>query len=111
MINNWTDIVNGIFECAGLFFIVPSIVKTVKSKTTDSVSYVTLAFFTAWSFWNIYFYPSNGLTVSFVGSIFIGIANLVWLVLVVKYSIDAHKFKKNNFAVNHLGKCYKKTEL
>ena len=82
---NITDLINGGFECVGIFFIIPSIIKTIKDKEVKGVNWLTVAFFTIWGIWNLIFYPINGLIFSFIGGIGIGVSNLVWAILLIYY--------------------------
>ena len=82
---NWTDIVNGVFELAGAFFILPSILSAMRTKKVASVNWLTIVFFTSWGFWNLYFYPTNGFTLSFIGGLLLSCANITWLTLILKY--------------------------
>ena len=83
---NYTDLVNGAWEIIGGLFIIPSILNTIKEKEVKGVNWLTILFFLAWGLWNIYFYPSNGLMFSFYGGIFLGVMNLIWVILLIKYN-------------------------
>lgn len=82
---NYTDIVNGLWEIAGGFFILPSIINILKEKEVKGINWLTPTFFLCWGLWNIYFYPHNNLIFSFYGGIFLAIMNLIWVVLLIKY--------------------------
>jgi len=82
---NYTDIINGVFEIFGGIFIIPSILKVLKEKSVKGINWVTTLFFTCWGLWNLIFYPVQGLKMSFYGGVFLVLANLTWLVLLIYY--------------------------
>lgn len=82
---NWTDIVNGLWEAAGVVATIPSIRSVLKTKSSAGVKWGTILFFEAWGIWNVFFYPMNGHMVSFYGGVLLALANLVWLILLIKY--------------------------
>jgi len=75
----WPDIINGSFEFLGAPFILTSVFKLYKEKQATGVSWVHAGFFSAWGFWNLFYYPHLDQWVSFCGGIAIVLANLVWL--------------------------------
>lgn len=80
------DLVNGLFEMFGMFFILPSIVKLYKDKEVKGVSWIHACFFAAWGLWNLVYYPSLQQWLSFAGGIGIAIANIVWLSQLIYYT-------------------------
>jgi len=83
---NITDLINGFFEFLGFLFIIPSIKNIIKEKEVKGVNWLTVGFFTIWGVWNLIFYSCNNLSLSLVGSIFLCIANFIWLILLIKYT-------------------------
>lgn len=83
----WPDIVNGCFEVLGGAFVALSIRKTLKDKRVRGVSWLTTAFFAAWGWWNLFYYPSLGQWVSFAGGIGVVAANTTWVALLVWYTV------------------------
>ena len=79
------DVINGAFECSGGFFVLLSVIKMLKDKKVAGVSILTVLFFTSWGLWNLYYYPYLNQIVSFLGGVFVVIANFAWLYLVIKY--------------------------
>jgi hypothetical protein len=73
------DIVNGVFESLGGFFIGLSIAKLHREKIVKGVSWLHVAFFSSWGFWNLYFYPHLDQWFSFVGGAILVTANAIWL--------------------------------
>ena len=77
------DLVNGSFECLGGFAILQSIRRVLKDKQVKGVSVLHVAFFSLWGFWNLYYYPSLGQSLSFWGGVLVTVANTTWVCLLV----------------------------
>jgi len=73
------DLVNGIFEGFGSFFILNHCRALWKSKQARGISLLSTSFFTAWGLWNVYYYPHLDQWMSFIGGLGICAANLVWV--------------------------------
>lgn len=83
----WQDFLNGSFELAGGLFILLSIFKLRREKRVRGVSYVHVGYFTAWGYWNIYYYPYLDQWMSFIGGLSIVLINTVWLGQIIYYTI------------------------
>lgn len=81
----WPDIVNGVFESAGGFFIALSIRKLHHDKLVRGVSWPHVAFFSSWGYWNLYFYPNLDQWFSFGGGAFLVASNTAWLLQIAYY--------------------------
>lgn len=79
------DLLNGCFELFGIAFIILSIMKATKNKSSAGVNWIHPAFFTAWGLWNLFYYPYLNQWLSFVGGIGIFVTNMVWVALLIKY--------------------------
>jgi hypothetical protein len=79
------DLINGVFESVGGFFIWLNIVKLHKQKMVRGVSWMHVAFFSAWGIWNLYYYPALAQWLSFFGGLFLVISNLIWLAQIAHY--------------------------
>lgn len=79
------DMINGSFQMIAAPFISLSIVKLYKEKKVRGISYLHVAFFTCWGFWNLFYYPYLGQWSSFVGGIVIVMVNLIWLIQMIYY--------------------------
>lgn len=90
------DLINGIFELSGSLFILLSIIKLYKSKIVRGVSYIHIGYFSAWGFWNIYYYPYLKQWISFIGGIGIIITNTTYLILLIYYTIKEKQNDKKN---------------
>ncbi len=82
----WPDVVNGCYEGFGGLMMLLNCYRLYKDKQVKGVSLVTTAFFTSWSFWNLYYYPSLGQWFSFSGGLIIGFFNALWVGMAVYYS-------------------------
>lgn len=80
------DIINGLFEVFGGVFITMSIIKLHRDKQVAGVNWLMIAFFAAWGYWNLYFYPSLGQWWSFWGGIGVVITNTIYLGMLIYYS-------------------------
>lgn len=76
---NWPDFINGTFESLGGLFIFFSIEKLYKQKIVRGVSWVHAAFFSAWGYWNLYYYPHLDQWFSFWGGAGLVATNTIWL--------------------------------
>jgi len=85
------DIANGIFEFVGALFICLSIRRLYLDKKVRGVSVVPITFFALWGWWNLYFYPSQGLWWSFLAGLFMVTANSVWLLQMGFYVLTERK--------------------
>ena len=81
------DIINGCFETVGGVLIWFNIFKLFKDKQTKGLYLPVCVFFCVWSLWNIIYYPSLNQTLSFIGAIFLGIANIIWIILAYYYKL------------------------
>lgn len=82
----FADLTNGLFELCAVPFIIMSIAKTQKNKSSEGVNWLHPTYFTLWGIWNLYYYPSLNQWVSFLGGLAIVIANIVWVTLLIKYN-------------------------
>lgn len=81
----WQDAANGAFELFGAPFIFLSVVKLLREKSVRGVSWIHASYFTAWGFWNLYYYPHLDQWLSFAGGTAIVLANVTWVILLVYY--------------------------
>lgn len=81
----WPDVVNGLFECLAGFAILNHCRILYKDKLYRGVSLLSTAFFMAWGFWNLFYYPHLDQIFSFLGGIAVVSANVLWVVLMLYY--------------------------
>lgn len=83
------DIINGGFEFAAGLAVLRHCAVLQRDRQVRGVSIPAMFFFTAWGFWNIYYYPFLGQPFSFVGGIFVTVANCGYLALLMQYRAGA----------------------
>lgn len=83
----WQDFLNGSFELLGGLFILLSIIKLHREKRVRGVSYIHVGYFTAWGYWNIYYYPYLNQWISFIGGLSVVTINTFWLGQIIYYTI------------------------
>lgn len=82
----WEDIINGIFETFGGFFIFCSLQKLKHDKRVAGISWLHMAFFTAWGYWNIIYYAQLQQWFSWIGGILLVLTNTAYLAMLIYYS-------------------------
>lgn len=81
----WQDILNGIFESLGGLFITLSCIKLHRDKKVKGVSFIHVAYFTLWGYWNIHYYPHLDQWLSFAGGLVVVLTNTIWLGMLFYY--------------------------
>lgn len=81
----WQDNVNGLFEFCSGFFILLHCLKMFQDKGVRGVSFLAAVYFTAWSYWNLHYYPHLHQWWSFGGGIFTTMAHTIWFLMIVYY--------------------------
>lgn len=79
------DLINGCFEFLAGAFILDHCRAVLRDKKVAGVSLWSVAFFTAWGIWNIFYYPHLNQMISFIGGLFVVSANALWLMLLWRY--------------------------
>ena len=79
------DGINGLFELCGGLIIALSIRRVLIDKCVRGLSVWHVAFFAAWGYWNLFYYPHLDQWLSFVGGLVVVAGNSVWVVLLVWY--------------------------
>lgn len=85
LLAKWPDLVNASFELFGGFFIFRNCFFLWRDKLVKGVSVLSTVFFTGWGFWNLYYYPSLGQWVSFLGGLLITLGNVFYVSLMIYY--------------------------
>jgi hypothetical protein len=81
-----SDLVNGLFELLGALFVLNNCRAVLRDRAVKGVSILSTAFFTAWGFWNLYFYPHLGQWWSFIGGAVLVAANVAYVALLMRFS-------------------------
>ena len=95
------DFINGAFELLGGFFIALSVLKIHRSKKAEGIHWGHMAFFTAWGFWNLFYYPSLDQWASFTGGLLLVLVNCVYLGQVLYYSGFPFSRKTQHYIVEY----------
>jgi hypothetical protein len=80
------DLANGLFEALGAVFLGLNVRQIWRDREIKGVHWAPTVFFTAWSTFNLWFYPSQGLWWSLAGGSVIAIMNAIWLGSLWKFS-------------------------
>ena len=80
------DLINGIFELSAAGFLSLSVRRVFKDRAVKGVSPIATTFFFAWGLWNLFFYPAQGLRLSFWGGLAVVFVNLVYLIALLYFS-------------------------
>jgi hypothetical protein len=80
------DLINGLFEALGSVMLWRNVLALYKDKQIKGVRIASTAFFMAWGYWNMYYYPSLGQWLSFLGGVSITTANTVWVIQMIFYT-------------------------
>ncbi|HLP97510.1 MAG TPA: hypothetical protein VK149_03595 [Sideroxyarcus sp.] len=79
------DLINGLFEIGGGVFVLNHCRVLYADKQVRGVSLVSVAFFSLWGCWNLYYYPSLNQPLSFYGGLFVTAANALYLGMACRY--------------------------
>lgn len=83
------DTINGLYEMLGCVFISLSIRKLYQDKTVAGYHWGSLAFFTTWGYWNMYYYPLLNQWWSTIGAIATALTNTLYLAMMIYYGRKA----------------------
>ena len=81
------DIINGCFESIGGILGWHNVLTLYRHKQVRGISLQSVSFFTAWGWWNIYFYSHLNQWVSWCGGLVLASANLVWFSQMIYYTL------------------------
>lgn len=79
------DLVNGLFECVGGLSLLKNVKRIRRDKQVRGTVWEITIFFTAWGYWNMFYYPNLDQWISFAGGCVICLANTVWVFYAYKY--------------------------
>lgn len=81
----WPDLINGTYEVLGGLLVLNHCRAVLRDRAVAGVSILSVAVFTTWGFWNLFYYPSLGQWASFAGGVVILIANALWVSLLWRF--------------------------
>lgn len=79
------DMINGGFEFAAGLAILNHCFALLQDRRVAGVSTASVAFFTAWGGWNIFYYPHLDQFWSFTGGIFVVLTNAIYVALLIHF--------------------------
>lgn len=79
------DLTGGMFQALGGLFVLNSCRHVLKDKAVAGVSILSVAFFTTWGAWNLFFFWHLHQLWTFAGSVPIVSANVWYIFLLMKY--------------------------
>ena len=80
------DLINGLFEAFAGIFVLNHCRVLRRDRAVAGVSIASVAFFTAWGVWNLFYYPTLGQSLSFIGGLFVVVANALYVGMLLSYS-------------------------
>ncbi len=80
------DAINAVFEGGGAIFLCLNVRRLLKDRSVKGVSLLTTSWWTAWGFWNVYFYAAVSCAASFWAGLAVVCVNAVWLCLALHYA-------------------------
>lgn len=83
---NAPDLINGTFEAVAALFTLNHCRVLLRDRAVAGVSVASMAFFTLWGVWNLWYYPSLGQAWSFAGGALLVLANAVYVALLLRFS-------------------------
>jgi hypothetical protein len=84
------DMMNGFFEGGGALLLLLNIHRLMKDKKISGISVAPVIFWTAWGWWNCYYYPHLNQWFSFAGGVGVAVMNSVWIALALYYHRKRH---------------------
>lgn len=88
------DLINALFEGLSGFMLWYNVYILARDKKVRGVSILTIAFFSAWGYWNLYYYPFLNQILSFMAGLIVVSANTVWVILAIHYKRKEKKDDK-----------------
>ena len=86
-----SDLINCGFEAFASLAVYNHCRVIMRDKKVAGTSILSTAFFMAWGFWNMYYYPALGQNLSFFAGIGVCAMNCLYVYLLCKYRVDKPK--------------------
>lgn len=83
---NLPDLINGVFEGGGAYWLTQDVRALRKHKTIRGVYWPARCYFAAWGLWNLFYYPNLDQWASFAGGAAIVVVNVTWCLMAWHYS-------------------------
>ena len=91
LLTSLPDLANAAFEAFGGLVIILNIKRILRDKRVMGFDWRVMTFFTAWSYWNLYYYPHLDQWLSFTAGLGIVVTNTVYTVLMVYYVMSERR--------------------
>lgn len=82
------DLINGLIQLIGAGFTWRNFLQLHRDRVLAGVYWPTTAFFSAWGFWNLYYFPALDQWFSLAGGILLVAGNLAWVVVAIDVKIQ-----------------------
>lgn len=79
------DLANATFEGAASFFILLNVRRILRDKLVRGTDWRVMAFFAAWGYWNLFYYPYLGQWLSFAAGLGTVVTDTAYLALMIYY--------------------------
>lgn len=83
------DVINAFFEFFGGLLLFLNVRRLYLDKRLNGVSLVPSLFYTAWGYWNVFYYRELGQPVSLVAGILPAASNTAWVAMALYYQYRA----------------------
>lgn len=83
---NSPDLITGLFELVAGIAIWLNVKEVYEAKEVRGVNWFSMAFFTLWGYWNLWYFPHLNQWFAFAGGIAPVTGNTVWCYLAWKYN-------------------------
>lgn len=88
------DLINGLFQVAGAVIQWGNVVRIRRHKSVKGFDPKTIAFFSIYGLWCLYFFQGLNQWMSFIGGLMIVAVNIIWLTHVFYYWMKERKREK-----------------
>jgi hypothetical protein len=78
------DLLNAAFEAGGAVLLWLNVRRLLADGQVKGVSVWPVVFYSAWGYWNLFYYPAVGQTLSAIAGIGVALANTVWVILALR---------------------------
>lgn len=85
------DHINAAFELAAAVLLWLNVLRLHRDKQLRGVSVLPTCLYFGWCIWNLYYYAHLQQWLSWYAGFGVGIANLTWVILAVKYDLQARQ--------------------
>lgn len=95
LVTSLPDTINGAFECSGALAALANVRRLLRDRIVKGVVWQTQVFWVSWGLWNLFYYPHLGQWASFMGGALVVCANLLWVILALRYDSERNLYIPN----------------